>query len=64
MTDQGMPDQEPPKRTAQMYDRPAGADGLPMGRLVLILVGVLVAGLLAAKFIFHVHFGHLLHAGH
>ena len=47
-----------------MYDRPAGADGLPMGRLVLILVGVLVAGLLAAKFIFHVHFGHLLHAGH
>jgi len=32
--------------------------------LILILVGILLAGLLAAKFIFHIHFGHLLHAGH
>lgn len=60
------PDQEPPKRTVQMYDRPASADRPPMGRLILIVVVLLLAALLAAKFIFHIHFGvgHLLHAGH
>lgn len=59
-----MPEPEPPKRRVQMYDRPAGADRPPVGRLVLIAVILLLAALLAAKFIFHVHFGHLLHAGH
>ena len=59
-----MPDQEPPKRTVQMYDRPASADRPPVGRLILIVVALLVVALLAARFIFHVHFGQLLHAGH
>lgn len=59
-----MPEPEPPKRTVQMYDRPAGADRPPVGRLVLIAVVLILAALLAAHFIFHVHFGHLLHAGH
>ena len=61
-----MPDQEPPKRTVQMYDRPASADRPPLGRLILIAAVLLLAALLAAKFIFHLHFGfgHLLHAGH
>ncbi len=65
MPDQA-PDQEPPKRTVQMYDRPASADRPPVGRLVLIVAVLLLAALLAAKFIFHLHFGlgHLLHAGH
>ncbi len=57
------PDQEPPKRTVQMYDRPASADRPPLGRLILIVVALLLVALLAAKFIFHIHFG-LLHAGH
>jgi len=37
-----------------------------VGRLVLIVAVLLLAALLAAKFIFHLHFGlgHLLHAGH
>ena len=49
-----------------MYDRPADADKParnPM-MLVLIVVAVLVAALLLAKFVFGVHFGHLLPAGH
>jgi hypothetical protein len=46
-----------------MYDRPASADRPPLGRLILIVVVLLLAALLAAKFIFHIHFG-LLHAGH
>ena len=58
-----MPDQEPPKRTVQMYDRPASADRPPLGRILLIAVVLLLVALLAAKFVFHVHFGHLLHAG-
>jgi hypothetical protein len=58
-----MPDQEPPKRTVQMYDRPAGADRPPLARIILIVVVLLLAALLAAKFIFHLHFG-LLPAGH
>ena len=59
-----MPDQDPPKRTVQMYDRPAGADRPPVARLVLMAVVLLLVALLAAKFIFHVHFGHLLHPAH
>lgn len=59
-----MPDQEPPKRTVQMYDRPAGADRPPLGRLIIIVVVLLAAALLAAKFIFHLHFGQSLPAGH
>ena len=57
-----MPEQPPPKRTVQMYDRPASADRPPLGRLVLIVAVLLLAMLLAAKFVFHVHFGHLIHA--
>jgi hypothetical protein len=45
-----------------MYDRPASADRPPLGRLIMIVVVLLLAALLAARFIFHVHFGHLLHA--
>lgn len=61
-----MPDQDPPKRTVQMYDRPAGADRPPVARLVLMAVVLLLVALLAAKFIFHLHFGfgHLLHPAH
>ena len=58
-------DQEPPKRTVQMYDRPASADRPPLGRVivaVLLLAACLLVGLLAARFIFHIHLGHLLHA--
>ena len=53
-------------RTVQMYDRPADADKPPVSRLipVLIVVAVLVVALLLAKFVFHVHFGQMLHAGH
>lgn len=58
------PDQKPPKRTVQMYDRPAGADRPPLGRILLIVAALLLVALLAAKFIFHIDFGQLLHAGH
>ena len=53
-----MPDPEPPKRTVQMYDRPASADrpALPLGRLALIAVVLILVALVAAKFIFHIHF--------
>jgi hypothetical protein len=61
-----MPDQEPPKRTVQMYDRPASADSPAAGpgRLILIAFALIIFALLIAKFVFHIHFGHLLHAGH
>ena len=57
------PEQQPPKRTVQMYDRPASADRPPLGRVVVIVIALLLAVLLVAKFAFHVHFGHLLHTG-
>ncbi len=61
-----MPEQEPSKRTVQMYDRPANADrpALPIGRIAIVAVVLIVAALVAAKFLFHIDFGHLLHAGH
>ncbi len=63
-----MPDNnEKDGRTVRMYDRPEDADKPrpnPM-MLVLIVVALLVVALLAAKFLFHVHFGlgHMLHSG-
>ena len=53
-------------RHIQMYDRPADADKPPVNRMmpIFIVVAVLVAALLLAKFVFHVHFGQMLHAGH
>lgn len=59
-----MADDEKDGRTVRMYDRPAGADKPPLGRMVLIIAIVLLLALLAARFVFGVHFGHLLHAGH
>lgn len=61
-----MPDQEPPKRTVQMYDRPASADQPPLQivKVAAIIGLLLIIAIVAAKFIFHLHFGHLLHAGH
>ena len=59
-----MPDQEPPKRTVQMYDRPASADRPPLGRIIPLVVVLLLAALTAAWFIFHAHSGQPLSAGH
>ena len=59
-----MADDEKDGRTVRMYDRPASADKPPMMRIVLIIVIALLLALLVAKFFFHVHFGHLLPAGH
>lgn len=59
-----MPDQEPLKRTVQMYDRPAGADRPPLARLIPFAVILLLAALAAAWFIFHAHSGQPLPAGH
>ena len=49
-----------------MYDRPAEADRPPVARLVLMVVVLLLVALIAAKFIFHLHFGfgRLLHLVH
>lgn len=50
-------------RSVRMYDRPASADRPPTGRIALMAAIFLLAALLAAKFIFHVHFGlgHVFH---
>ena len=58
-----MSEPETPHRSVQMYDRPAGADRPPIGRILGIVAALLLAALLVAKFVFHVHFGHLVHAG-
>lgn len=58
-----MSEPETPKRTVQMYDRPAGADSPPLARVIGIAVALILVALLVAKFVFHVHFGHLLHSG-
>ena len=47
-----------------MYNRPASTDRPPLGRLLVIVVALLLAALLAAKFIFQTHFGHLLPTEH
>lgn len=55
-------DEEKGGHSVRMYDRPADADKPPKNPMipVLVIVALLVLALLLAKFVFHVHFRHLI----